>query len=117
MASRGKIWSTKKINESISRIDNGDPAADYSPFYDGDTQYRAADIVFEYVGSIGFIGSFFTGTQSTAATATSSSSTMLPTNASTAPIPPQYIKNLVNKNHRHKPEIEFSFEVRFPDVI
>jgi hypothetical protein len=48
MASRGKIWSTKKINESITRIDNGDPAADYSPFYDGDTQYRAADIVFEY---------------------------------------------------------------------
>jgi hypothetical protein len=48
MASRGKIWSTKRISESITRIDNGDPAADYSPFFDGDTNYRAADIVFEY---------------------------------------------------------------------
>ena len=47
MASRGKIWNTKRIDEEIDRIDNGIPA-DYSPFYDGDTTVKAADIVFEY---------------------------------------------------------------------
>ena len=48
MASRGKIWNTKRIKEEIDKIDNGLPSADYSPFYDGDTTGRAADIVFEY---------------------------------------------------------------------
>ena len=47
MASRGKIWNTKRIAEEIDRIDNG-LQADYSPFYDGDTTVKAADIVFEY---------------------------------------------------------------------
>jgi hypothetical protein len=47
MAIRGKVWSTKKITEEIERIDNG-LSADTSPFYDGQTTSRAADIVFEY---------------------------------------------------------------------
>lgn len=47
MASKGKIWNTKKINEEIARIDAG-LNADYSPFYDQQTTARAADIVFEY---------------------------------------------------------------------
>jgi len=48
MASRGKIWNSKRIADEIARIDNGSPNADYSPFYDGDTTMKAADIVFEY---------------------------------------------------------------------
>lgn len=48
MASRGKVWNTKRIKEEIEKIDNGVPTADYSPFHDGDTTGRAADIVFEY---------------------------------------------------------------------
>lgn len=47
MASRGKVWNTKRIKEEVEKIDGGVPA-DYSPFYDGDTNVRAADIVFEY---------------------------------------------------------------------
>jgi len=47
MASRGKIWNTKRIAEEIERIDNGIPA-DYSAFYDGDTTVKAAELVFEY---------------------------------------------------------------------
>lgn len=47
MASKGKVWNTKKINEEITRIDAG-LQADFSPFYDQQTTARAADIVFEY---------------------------------------------------------------------
>jgi hypothetical protein len=47
MSSRGKVWTTKKIKEEVERIDKG-LAADYSPFFDGKTNQRAADIVFEY---------------------------------------------------------------------
>jgi hypothetical protein len=47
MSSRGKVWTTKKIKEEVDRIDKG-LAADYSPFFDGKTNQRAADIVFEY---------------------------------------------------------------------
>ena len=47
MSSRGKIWNTKRINEQIERIEMG-IAADYSPFYEGRIDSRAADIVFEY---------------------------------------------------------------------
>jgi len=47
MSSRGKVWTTKKIKEEVERIDKG-LAADYSPFFDGKTDQRAADIVFEY---------------------------------------------------------------------
>jgi hypothetical protein len=44
---KGKVWNSKRIAEEIDRIDNG-LSADYSPFYDGQTNVRAADIVFEY---------------------------------------------------------------------
>lgn len=47
MASKGKVWNTKKIAEEVGRIDAG-LNADYSPFYDQQTTARAADIVFEY---------------------------------------------------------------------
>ena len=47
MSSRGKVWTTKKIKEEVDRIDKG-LVADYSPFFDGKTNQRAADIVFEY---------------------------------------------------------------------
>jgi hypothetical protein len=47
MSSRGKVWNTKKITEEIARIDAG-LTADYSPFFDGKTEMRAGDIVFEY---------------------------------------------------------------------
>lgn len=47
MSSRGKIWNTKRINEQVERIEMG-LAADYSPFYEGRIDSRAADIVFEY---------------------------------------------------------------------
>ena len=47
MSSRGKIWTTRKIDDEKTKIDGG-LVADYSPFFDGDTAYRAADIVFDY---------------------------------------------------------------------
>lgn len=47
MAKTGTIWNTKKVTELIERIDNGLPA-DFAPFYDQNTNYKAADIVFEY---------------------------------------------------------------------
>ena len=47
MAKTGIVWNTKKITELIERIDNGLPA-DFAPFYDQNTNYKAADIVFEY---------------------------------------------------------------------
>lgn len=46
-SSRGKVWNTKKINEQIERIDMG-VSADYSPFYEGRTDTRQAEVVFEY---------------------------------------------------------------------
>jgi hypothetical protein len=46
-SSRGKVWNTKKIDEQIERINMGMPA-DYSAFYEGRTDSRQADIVFEY---------------------------------------------------------------------
>jgi hypothetical protein len=47
MAKTGIVWNTKKVTELIERIDNGLPA-DFAPFYDQNTNYKAADIVFEY---------------------------------------------------------------------
>jgi hypothetical protein len=47
MSSRGKVWSTKKVNEEITKIEQGGQA-DYSPFADGKIDYRAPDIVFDY---------------------------------------------------------------------
>ena len=47
MAKTGIVWNTKKVTELIERIDNGVPA-DFAPFYDQNTNYKAADIVFEY---------------------------------------------------------------------
>lgn len=47
MAKTGTVWNTKKVTELIERIDNGLPA-DFAPFYDQNTNYKAADIVFEY---------------------------------------------------------------------
>lgn len=44
---KGKVWNSKRIAEEIERIDNG-LSADYSPFYDGQTSVKAADIVFDY---------------------------------------------------------------------
>ena len=44
--SRGKVWTTKKVNDEIERIEKGLPA-DYSPFYDGQIEMKGADIVFE----------------------------------------------------------------------
>lgn len=44
--SRGKVWNTKKVLEEIERIEKGLPA-DYSAFYDGQIEMKAADIVFE----------------------------------------------------------------------
>ena len=44
---KGKIWSTKKINEEIDRVEKGLPA-DTSPFYDGKIDMKAADVVFDY---------------------------------------------------------------------
>jgi hypothetical protein len=45
--SRGKVWNTKKINEEKDRIERG-LQADYSPFFDGKIDMKAADIVFDY---------------------------------------------------------------------
>jgi len=47
MSKTGKVWNSKKINEMVGRIDSG-LTADFSPFYDQNTAYRAADVVFEY---------------------------------------------------------------------
>lgn len=47
MAKTGIVWNSKKINELIERIDNGLPA-DFAPFHDQNTNYKAADIVYEY---------------------------------------------------------------------
>jgi hypothetical protein len=44
---KGKIWSTKKINEEIDRVEKGLPA-DTRPFYDGKIDMKAADVVFDY---------------------------------------------------------------------
>lgn len=47
MAKTGIVWNTKKINELIERIDNGLPA-DFAPFFDQNTNYKAPELVFEY---------------------------------------------------------------------
>lgn len=47
MSKTGKIWNSKKIAEVVERIDNG-LTADFSPFYDQNTAYRGADVVFDY---------------------------------------------------------------------
>jgi hypothetical protein len=44
---KGKIWSTKKINEEIDRVEKGLPA-DTSAFFDGKIDMKAADVVFDY---------------------------------------------------------------------
>lgn len=44
---KGKVWSTKRINEEIDRIERGLPA-DTSPFYEGKITMKAADVVYEY---------------------------------------------------------------------
>jgi len=44
--SRGKVWTTKKVHDEIERIEKGLPA-DYSAFYDGQIEMKAADVVFE----------------------------------------------------------------------
>lgn len=47
MASRGKVWNSKKIAEEVDRIERG-VNADYSPFFDGKIDMKAPDIVYEY---------------------------------------------------------------------
>lgn len=44
---KGKVWSTKKIQEEIERVEKGLPA-DVSPFYEGKIEMKAGDVVFEY---------------------------------------------------------------------
>lgn len=44
---KGKVWSTKKIQEEIDRVEKGLPA-DLSPFYEGKIDTKAGDVVFEY---------------------------------------------------------------------
>jgi hypothetical protein len=50
MSNRGKVWSSKKIQEEINKIEQG-LTADYAPFWDGKIEYRAPDIVFDYTES------------------------------------------------------------------
>jgi len=44
---KGKVWSTKKINEEIRKLENGLPT-DNSAFYESNPELKAANIVFEY---------------------------------------------------------------------
>jgi hypothetical protein len=44
---KGKVWSTKKINEEIRKLESGLPT-DSSAFYEGNPELKAANIVFEY---------------------------------------------------------------------
>ena len=44
---KGKVWTTKKINEEFKKMEQGLPA-DTSGFFEGNPQYKAANIVFEY---------------------------------------------------------------------
>jgi hypothetical protein len=44
---KGKVWSTKRINEEIRKLENGLPT-DNSAFYEGNPELKAANIVFEY---------------------------------------------------------------------
>ena len=41
------VWSTEKVNKLIAAMDEGYTMRDH-PFFDGDTKFRKADIVFEY---------------------------------------------------------------------
>jgi hypothetical protein len=44
---KGKVWSTKRIDEEFRKLENGLPS-DTSAFYEGNPQLKAANIVFEY---------------------------------------------------------------------
>lgn len=41
-------WSTKSVQELFEKITNGDPMPRQNPFSEGDTDWRAANIAFEY---------------------------------------------------------------------
>ena len=47
MANKGKVWTTKRIQEQIERVEGGLPA-DMEPFYENQLTSRNANIVFEY---------------------------------------------------------------------
>lgn len=47
MSNRGKIWSSKKIADEVDRISRG-LNADYSPFFDGNPDLKAPELVYEY---------------------------------------------------------------------
>ena len=44
---KGKVWTTKKINDEFKKMEQGLPA-DTSGFFEGNPQYKGANIVFEY---------------------------------------------------------------------
>lgn len=44
---KGAVWNTKKVNEVIDKIDKGLPA-DIAPFFMGEVDLKAAELVFEY---------------------------------------------------------------------
>lgn len=43
-----RVWNAKLVDEIREKIVNGEPYLGGTPFYEGDIDYRAADIIYEY---------------------------------------------------------------------
>jgi len=43
-----RVWNTELVNELRAQIENGNPPIGGSPFYEGDIDFKGADLVYEY---------------------------------------------------------------------
>jgi len=48
VSNKNRVWNAKLVEDITNKVVNGEPIHGGTPFHEGDIDYRAADVVYEY---------------------------------------------------------------------